>query len=70
MSKVVKSNKVTVKGVLNISEDNLIKIDIGDDGEDLVDVAAQIQYLNGTEVTLTVSQNTEIAWLELRIYGN
>ena len=61
MSKVVKSNKVTVKGVLNISEDNLIKIDIGDDGEDLVDVAAQIQYLNGTEVTLTVSQNTEIA---------
>lgn len=61
MSKLVKSNKVTVKGVLNISEDNLIKIDIGDDGEDLVDVAAQIQYLNGTEVTLTVSQNTEIA---------
>lgn len=60
MSKLVKSNKVTVKGVLNISEDNLIKIDIGDDGEDLVDVAAQIQYLNGTEVTLTVSQNTEI----------
>ena len=61
MSKLVKSNKVTVKGVLNISEDNLIKIDIGDDGEDLVDVATQIQYLNGTEVTLTVSQNTEIA---------
>ena len=61
MSKLVKLNKVTVKGVLNISEDNLIKIDIGDDGEDLVDVAAQIQYLNGTEVTLTVSQNTEIA---------
>lgn len=61
MSKLVKSNKVTVKGVLNISEDNLIKIDIGDDGEDLVDVAAQIQYLNGAEVTLTVSQNTEIA---------
>lgn len=61
MSKLVKSNKVTVKGVLNISEDNLIKIDIGDDGEDLVDVVAQIQYLNGTEVTLTVSQNIEIA---------
>lgn len=61
MSKLVKSNKVTVKGVLNISEDNIIKIDIGDDGEDLVDIAAQIQYINGTEVTLTVSQNTEIA---------
>ena len=61
MSKLVKSNKVTVKGVLNISEDNLIKIDIGDDGEELVDVAAQIQYLNGAEVTLTVSQNTKIA---------
>lgn len=61
MSKLVKSNKVTVKGVLNISEDNIIKIDIGDDEENLVDVAAQIQFLNGAEVVLTVSQNTEIA---------
>lgn len=61
MSKLVKSNKVTIKGTLDISKDNVIKIDIGDDAEELVDVAAQIQYLNGAEVTLTVSQNTEIA---------
>lgn len=60
MSKIVKANKVTIKGVLSIDQ-NVIKIDIGDDAEELVDVASQIEYLNGADITLTVSQNTEIA---------
>lgn len=60
MSKIVKANKVTIKGVLSIDQ-NVIKIDIGDDAEELVDVASQIDFLSGAEVVLTVSQNTEIA---------
>lgn len=61
MSKIVKANKVTIKGSLIVNEDKTIQIDIGDDAEELVDVASQIEYLNGADITLTVSQNTEIA---------
>lgn len=61
MSKIVKANKVTIKGSLIVNEDKNIQIDIGDDAEELVDVASQIEYLNGADITLTVSQNTEIA---------
>lgn len=61
MSKIVKANKVTIKGSLIVNEDKTIQIDIGDDAEELVDVASQIDFLSGAEVVLTVSQNTEIA---------
>lgn len=61
MSKIIKANKVTIKGSLIVNEDKTIQIDIGDDAEELVDVASQIDFLSGAEVVLTVSQNTEIA---------
>ena len=60
-AKIKRSNKCVIKGVL-VVEDGIIKMDIGDDGEEnLVDVAAQIDFLNGTEVTLSVGSNIEIA---------
>lgn len=59
-AKIKKSNKVTIKGTLVI-EENVIKIDIGEDDENLVDVAAQIEHLSGADIILTVSQDTEIA---------
>lgn len=60
-AKIKRSNKCVIKGVL-VVEDGIIKMDIGDDGEEnLVDVAAQIDFLNGTEVTLSVGSDIEIA---------
>lgn len=61
MSKIKRSNKCVIKGVL-VVEDGIIKVDIGEDGEEnLVDVAAQIDFLNGAEVTLSVGSDVEIA---------
>ena len=60
-AKIKRSNKCVIKGVL-ICEDGIIKMDIGEDGEEnLVDVAAQIDFLNGAEVTLSVGSDVEIA---------
>ena len=60
-AKIKRSNKCVIKGIL-VVEDGIIKIDIGEDGEEnLVDVAAQIEFLNGTEVTLSVGSDVEIA---------
>ena len=60
-AKIKRSNKCVIKGVL-VVENGIIKMDIGDDGEEnLVDVAAQIDFLNGTEVTLSVGSDIEIA---------
>ena len=60
-AKIKRSNKCVIKGVL-VVEDGIIKMDIGDDGEEnLVDVVAQIDFLNGTEVTLSVGSDIEIA---------
>lgn len=61
MSKIKRSNKCVIKGVL-VVEGGIIKMDIGEDGEEnLVDVAAQIEFLNGAEVTLSVGSDVEIA---------
>lgn len=61
MSKIKRSNKCVIKGVL-VVEDGVIKMDIGEDGEEnLVDVASQIDFLNGAEVTLSVGSDVEIA---------
>lgn len=61
MSKIKRSNKCVIKGVL-VVEGGIIKMDIGEDGEEnLVDVAAQIDFLNGAEVTLSVGSDVEIA---------
>lgn len=61
MSKIKRSNKCVIKGVLMV-EDGIIKMDIGEDGEEnLVDVASQIEFLNGVEVTLSVGSDVEIA---------
>ena len=61
MSKIKRSNKCVIKGIL-VVEDGIIKMDIGEDGEEnLVDVAAQIEFLNGAEVTLSVGSDVEIA---------
>lgn len=61
MSKIKRSNKCVIKGILMV-EDGIIKMDIGEDGEEnLVDVAAQIEFLNGAEVTLSVGSDVEIA---------
>ena len=60
-AKIKRSNKCVIKGVL-VVEDGIIKMDIGEDGvENLVDVAAQIDFLNGAEVTLSVGSDVEIA---------
>lgn len=60
-AKIKRSNKCVIKGLL-VVENGIIKMDIGDDGEEnLVDVAAQIDFLNGTEVTLSVGSDIEIA---------
>lgn len=60
-AKIKRSNKCVIKGVL-VVEDGIIKMDIGEDGEEnLVDVAAQIEFLNGAEVTLSVGSDVEIA---------
>lgn len=60
-AKIKRSNKCVIKGVL-IVEDGIIKMDIGEDGEEnLVDVASQIDFLNGAEVTLSVGSDVEIA---------
>ncbi len=60
-AKIKRSNKCVIKGVL-VVEDGIIKMDIGEDGEEnLVDVAAQIDFLNGAEVTLSVGSDVEIA---------
>ena len=61
MSKIKRSNKCVIKGILDVT-DGIIKMDIGEDGEEnLVDVAAQIEFLNGAEVTLSVGSDVEIA---------
>ena len=60
-AKIKRSNKCVIKGVL-VVEDGVIKMDIGEDGEEnLVDVASQIDFLNGAEVTLSVGSDVEIA---------
>ena len=60
-AKIKRSNKCVIKGIL-VVEDGIIKMDIGEDGEEnLVDVAAQIEFLNGAEVTLSVGSDVEIA---------
>lgn len=60
-AKIKRSNKCVIKGIL-VVEDGIIKMDIGEDGEEnLVDVAAQIDFLNGAEVTLSVGSDVEIA---------
>lgn len=60
-AKIKRSNKCVIKGVL-VVEDGIIKMDIGEDGEEnLVGVAAQIDFLNGAEVTLSVGSDVEIA---------
>lgn len=60
-AKIKRSNKCVIRGTL-ICEDGIIKMDIGEDGEEnLVDVAAQIDFLNGAEVTLSVGSDVEIA---------
>ena len=60
-AKIKRSNKCVIKGIL-VVEDGIIKMDIGEGGEEnLVDVAAQIEFLNGAEVTLSVGSDVEIA---------
>ena len=60
-AKIKRSNKCVIKGIL-VVEDGIIKMDIGEDGEEnFVDVAAQIDFLNGAEVTLSVGSDVEIA---------
>ena len=60
-AKIKRSNKCVIKGVL-VVEDGIIKMDIGEDGEEnLVDVASQIDFLNGADVTLSVGSDVEIA---------
>ena len=60
-AKIKRTNKCVIKGIL-VVEDGIIKMDIGEDGEEnLVDVAAQIEFLNGAEVPLSVGSDVEIA---------
>lgn len=59
MAKFTKKNTLTIKGIYNI-EDNKIFVEIEDveTPVDLADVSAEFQ---GKEITLTITQNTELA---------
>lgn len=59
MAKFTKKNTLTIKGIYNI-EDNKIFVEI-EDMETPVDLANVSTEFQGKEITLTITQNTELA---------
>lgn len=58
MAKFTKKNTLTIKGIYNI-EDNKIFVEI-EDVETPVDLANVSTEFQGKEITLTITQNTEL----------
>ena len=59
MAKFSKKNALSIKGIYNIEDGKiLIEVEDVDDPIDLANVSTEFQ---GKEITLTITQNTEIA---------
>ena len=59
MAKFSKKNALSIKGIYNIEDGKiLIEIEDVDDPIDLANVSTEFQ---GKEITLTITQNTELA---------
>ena len=59
MAKFSKKNALSIKGIYNIEDGKIfIEVEDVDDPIDLVSVSTEFQ---GKEITLTITQNTELA---------
>ena len=59
MAKFSKKNALSIKGIYNIEDGKiLIEVEDVDDAIDLANVSTEFQ---GKEITLTITQNTELA---------
>ena len=59
MAKFSKKNALSIKGIYNIEDDKIfIEVEDVDDPIDLANVSTEFQ---GKEITLTITQNTELA---------
>ena len=59
MAKFLKKNALSIKGIYNI-EDGKIFIEV-EDVDDPIDLASVSTEFQGKEITLTITQNTELA---------
>ena len=59
MAKFSKKNALSIKGIYNI-EDGKILIEV-EDVDDPIDLANVLTEFQGKEITLTITQNTELA---------
>ena len=59
MAKFSKKNTLSIKGIYNI-EDGKILIEV-EDVDDPIDLASVSTEFQGKEITLTITQNTELA---------
>ena len=59
MAKFLKKNALSIKGIYNI-EDGKISIEV-EDVDDPIDLANVSTEFQGKEITLTITQNTELA---------
>ena len=59
MAKFSKKNALSIKGIYNI-EDGKISIEV-EDVDDPIDLANVSTEFQGKEITLTITQNTELA---------
>ena len=59
MAKFSKKNALSIKGIYNIEDDKIfVEVEDVDDPIDLASVSTEFQ---GKEITLTITQNTELA---------
>lgn len=59
MAKFLKKNALSIKGIYNIEDGKIfIEVEDVDDPIDLANVSTEFQ---GKEITLTITQNTELA---------
>ena len=59
MAKFSKKNALSIKGIYNV-EDGKIFIEV-EDVDDPIDLASVSTEFQGKEITLTITQNTELA---------
>ena len=59
MAKFLKKNALSIKGIYNIEDGKIfVEVEDVDDPIDLANVSTEFQ---GKEITLTITQNTELA---------
>ena len=59
MAKFLKKNALSIKGIYNV-EDGKMFVDV-EDVDDPIDLANVSTEFQGKEITLTITQNTELA---------